>query len=230
MSSQLTCPNCGAPIPPERINVLEMAAACPDCAHVFRFASSLPEMVPQVPKPELPIALPDRFQVQRELSTLYLAVPWRAVRSKWFITMFAILWNLFLTPFILTAISGNTQVALFISLHFAVAVALTVYVLALWINSTKIRVDNKGIDVRHTPVPIPFTPNHFIPAQDIAQFYVEEYVPSRTNGRPDITFALRVKTISGKDLRLVPGFTDASGALYLEQEIEKFLKIEDQPI
>jgi len=55
-------------------------------------------------------------------------------------------------------------------------------------------------------------------------------VPSRTNRRPDITFALRVKTKNGKDLRLVPGFTNASGALYLEQEIEKFLKIEDEPV
>jgi hypothetical protein len=230
MSKELTCPNCSTAIPPDRINVQEMVAACPTCAHVFRFASLLSEALPQVPKPAAPLALPTGIEVQRELSTLQLSIAWRAVRSKWFMTIFAILWDLFLIPFIVTAVSGNTEVALFISLHFAVAVGITFYVIALWVNSTKIRVDGSGIDVRHTPIPVPFTPRHFIPAQDIAQFYVEEYVLSRTNGRPDITFALRIKTKNGKDLRLVPGFTDVSGALYLEQEIEKFLKIEDQPI
>lgn len=230
MTGKLTCPNCSTPIPPDRINVQEMAAACPACAHVFRFASMLPETLPQVPKPALPLVLPNGFEVHRELSSLQLSVAWRAVRSKWFMTLFAVLWDLFLIPFIISAISGNTEVAIFISLHFAVAVGITIYVLALWINSTKIRVDGSGIDVRHTPIPVPFTPRHFIPAQDIEQFYVEEYVPSRTNGRPDFTFALRVKTKNGKDVRLVPGFTDASGALYLEQEIEKFLKIEDRTV
>jgi hypothetical protein len=230
MSRQLTCPNCSTTIPPDRINVQEMAAVCPACAHVFRFASLLSEVLPQVPKPEAPLALPSGFGVRKELSTLQLVIPWRVVRNKWFMTIFAVLWDFFLIPFIKAAVSGNTQVALFISLHLAVAVGMTLYVLALWINSTKIRVDTTGINVRHTPVPVPFTPNHFIPVQDIAQFYVEEYVPSRTNRRPDITFALRVKTKNGKDLRLVPGFTNASGALYLEQEIEKFLKIEDEPV
>ena len=207
-----------------------MAAACPECAHVFRFASLLSEALPQVPKPEQPIALPDGIKVHRELSALHLEIAWRAVRSKWFMTIFAILWDLFLIPFIVSAIGGNTEVALFISLHFAVAVGITFYVLALWINSTKIQVDTGGIKVRHTPIPVPFTPGHSIPAAEIAQFYVEEYVPSRTNGRPDITFALRCKTSNGKDIRLVPGFTDASGALYLEQEIEKFLKIADRAV
>ena len=208
----------------------EMAAACPTCAHVFRFASLLTEALPQVPKPEQPIALPNGIKVRKELSALHLDIAWRAVRSKWFMTIFAVLWDLFLIPFILSAIGGNTEVALFISLHFAVAVGITFYVLALWINSTKIRVDKSGIQVLHTPIPVPFTPRHFIPADEISQFYVEEYVPSRTNGRPDITFALRCKTKNAKDIRLVPGFTDPSGALYLEQEIEKFLKITDKPV
>lgn len=230
MSKELTCPNCSTAIPPDRINIQELVAACPTCAHVFSFAPLLSEALPQVPKPEGPIALPKDFEVRRELSTLYISIPWRSVRNKWFMTIFAVLWDLFMVPFIALALSGNTEVALFISLHFAVAVGITFYVLALWINSTKIRVDNSGIQVWHTPIPVPFTPRHFIPADEITQFYVEEYVPSRTNGRPDITFALRCKTKNGKDIRLVPGFTDPSGALYLEQEIEKFLKIADRPV
>ena len=228
MSKELTCPNCSTAIPPDRINVQELVAACPACAHVFSFASLLSKALPQVPKPEGAIALPKDFEVRKELSSLYISIPWRSVRNKWFMTIFAALWDLFLIPFIITALSGDTEVALFISLHFAVAVGITFYVLALWINSTKIRVDDTGIDVRHTPIPVPFTPRHAISTGDVDQFYVEEYVPSRTNGRPDITFALRVKTKGGKDVRLVPGFTDPSGALYLEQEIEKFLKIADR--
>jgi hypothetical protein len=230
MSEQLACPNCSAAIPPERINMQEMAAACPECAHVFRFASLLPEALPQIAKPKLPVTLPKGFEVRRELSALYVEIPWRAVRRKWFITIFAILWGLFMIPFVAMAVSENSGIGALISLHLAAAVGLTFYVLALWLNTTKIRADNVGVEIRNTPIPIPFMPRRLaIPATQISQLYVEEYVASYSNRRPNIAFALRCKLKNGKHIQLVPGFTDASGALYLEQEIEKFLKITDRP-
>lgn len=230
MAQQLLCPNCSAPIPAENVNISTMAAVCPQCAHVFAFTTLLNPSIQQIRMPDKEIQLPKGFVIRRGISDLLIDVKWKNTRRKGFFTFFTILWNAMLLPFIFTVIATREiEIALFMSVHVAVGAGLLFYTLALWLNTTLITVDKRGIDVRHIPIPVPFTPKRYVEAKNIEQLYVEEYVPSKTNGQPDITFGLRCKTKDGQDFRLVPGFQNANQPLYLEREIEKFLAIEDRP-
>jgi hypothetical protein len=232
MSQQLNCPNCGQLIEAESINLENLVAVCAACNHVFNFAELVQPATPQIRSDGVHIELPRGFEVRRGMNELLIDVKWRNTRGgKGFFTLFAIVWNLFLIPFVTMAIStGELQILLFLSLHLIVGISFLIYTLGLWLNTTLITVSRKGIDVRHQPIPIPFNPKRQLTASDIQQLYVEEYVPSKTNGRPDITYAVRYKTQQGEDERLVKGFRNANHALYIEQEVEKFLGIKDKPV
>ncbi|MBK6947969.1 MAG: hypothetical protein IPH16_07860 [Haliscomenobacter sp.] len=232
MSQHLNCPNCGQLIEAEHINIENMAAVCSACNHVFNFAELVQPSTPQIRADGVQLELPKGFEVRRGMDELLIDVKWRNTRGgKGFFTVFALFWNLFLIPFVVMAISsGELKILLFLSLHLIVGISFLIYTLGLWLNTTLITVSRKGIDVRHQPIPIPFNPKRQLIASDIQQLYVEEYVPSKTNGRPDITYAVRYKTHKGEDERLVKGFRSANQALYIEREVEKFLGIDDKPV
>ena len=231
MSQQINCPNCNEVVPAENLNLTNMVGKCHSCDHVFSIADVVGSSTQQVRRGDENLGLPAGIELQRGLSYLEFTILWRKTRRKGFFTLFAVMWNLLLLPFIIAVISTNDwKLALFISLHLLVGVSFFFYTLALWINRTTIHVSKGGIEVKHGPVPIPFTPNHSVAASELKQLYVEEYVPSKTNGRPDITFGVRMRAHDGTDVRLVPGFQNPDHALYIEQEIEKFLTIEDEPV
>lgn len=253
MSNQVTCISCGAAIPAEDVNLDNMVAKCRQCNAVFSFMPSKPDgsgsgfeaaykaamgeinfqgsSSLQRPTDGSRVEMPKGVIVERDFSELRFLIPWRSTRRWGFFLIFTIVWNAILTPFIIIGVStGEWKILLFASLHIIVGVSFLLYTLGLLLNTTRIIVTSQGIEIKNGPVPIPFNPNRFMATSEIEQLFVEEYVPSKTNGRPDYTYAVTALTKVSDRQRLVGGFSKPGYALYLEQEMETFLNIKDKPV
>ncbi len=253
MSHQLTCASCGRMIQAEDVNLSTSMAKCRNCNAVFSFMpgqdlsklealrQNLDRMLEdanksdsrefQRPSDGRSIAIPSGVFVERHLGELRFIIPWRNTRRWGFFLVFAIFWNAIVFPFVAIGIAtGEWMILLFTSLHLMVGLSILYYTMGLMLNKTEILVSNMGVDIKNGPIPIPYNPNRFMSRRDIEQLFVEEYVPSKTNDRPDYTYAVTALTTSAERLRLVGGFTQPGHAMYLEQEIENFLNIEDRPM
>ncbi|MDX2071762.1 MAG: hypothetical protein SFV55_25240 [Haliscomenobacter sp.] len=253
MSNQLSCIACGQLILAEDVNLQNMVAKCRNCNAVFSFAPanadasnlSILETVHELmreanrqqsstfarPNDGRRIEMPKGVITERDFGELRFIIPWRNTRRWGFFLLFTIVWNAILTPFIVMGVAtGEWRILLFASLHILVGVSFLMYTLGLMLNKTSIVVTSQGVDIKNGPIPIPFNPNRFMAVRDIEQLFVEEYVPSKTNGRPDYTYAVTALTTSAERQRLVGGFSQPGHALYLEQEIETFLNIKDKPV
>ncbi|WP_373548238.1 hypothetical protein [Haliscomenobacter sp.] len=253
MSNQLSCVTCGQLILAENVNLQNMVAKCRNCNAVFSFVpanadsskSSILETVQalmkeanrgeggtlQRPSDGRKIEMPRGVITERDFGELRFIIPWRNTRRWGFFLLFTIVWNAILTPFVVVGVAtGEWIILLVTSLHLIVGVSFLLYTLGLLFNKTSIVVTSQGVDIKNGPIPIPFNPNRFMAVRDIEQLFVEEYVPSKTNGQPDYTYAVTALTTSAERQRLVGGFSQSGHALYLEQEIETFLGIENRAV
>jgi len=126
-------------------------------------------------------------------------------------------------------VTGAIFSVLPMALHLAVGLGLAYYVLSMFVNKTDIYVTDKDITISSTPLKNPFTKDEVIPTKNIKQLYVTRYVSSTTNGVPNYAYALYAITNSNKRVPLIKGMNKET-QLYLEQEIENFLDIEDERV
>lgn len=226
MSTQLSCPNCQAFVLAENINIESLVAKCGNCNHVFSFEKEVPQ--PAYQKPE--VYLPPGIEAFSLMSELNLEIDWRQSRSS-FLTFFTILWNALLLPFVAVAIStGEYETFLFISLHLLVGVSLIYYTLTVFLNTTYVTVDHYNLHIEHRPLRLPFYPDRHIPVTDLSQLHVEKYVSSKTNNRPNYAYAVTATFDNDEQIRIIKGLKKMDQARYVEQEVERFLKIEDAPM
>ena len=69
-----------------------------------------------------------------------------------------------------------------------------------------------------------------ISAMDLDQLFISKYVSSKTNNRPNYAFSVVARLRTGSEITLVKGLRQPEQATYVEQQIEKFLQIEDRPM
>jgi len=98
------------------------------------------------------------------------------------------------------------------------------------LNHTDIYVTDSEISISNNkPIKNPFLKDRVIPSKDIKQLYVSRYVSSRTNGVPNYAYALYAITKNGRRQLLLRGMNKET-QLYIEQEIEQFLDIDDERV
>lgn len=228
MAQQLQCPRCATPVPAADINIDSLIGKCTACHAIFEVDEQLE--LQSAPRERPQIDLPKGFEIQEGVSELDIRISWRKTRMVWFFVLFSAVWNGITFIFVGVAITTNNLImALAISIHFIVGVSFLLYTIALLVNSTHIYVNPHRLLVKHGPLPVPFHPTRDIPRAKLQQLYIEEYVASRTNGRPNMAYRLRaIITGTDKNPKLVKGLRKPEQALYLEHEIEKFLNIEDR--
>lgn len=234
MVQQLRCPKCATPIPAEDINIDSLIGKCRNCHAIFEVDEEMDRQHQDSEREEERpnIDLPRGFEVQQGVSTLDIRINWRKTRMIWFYVLFSLFWNGVTFVFVGIAISANSlPIALAISVHFMIGIAFLLYTISLLINTTHIHVSTHGLRIKHGPMPVPFHPKRNIPRTQLEQLYVEEYVASRTNGRPNMAFRLRA-VVAGQDKRpqLMRGLKKPEQALYLEHEIEKFMGIRNRRV
>jgi predicted Zn finger-like uncharacterized protein len=225
--AHLQCPSCDADIRSDDINIDRALAKCSSCHAVFSIEEGLPVSARR--KPE--VLLPNEMEVLKLRSELEILVKWRKTSSIGFLMFFTIFWNAILLPFAIGAImSGEFGLLLGLSAHLTVGICLAYFVLTSLINTSYITVNEYRLHIEHKPLPLPFYPDRDIPIQDIDQVFIEKYVASKTNGRPNYAYAVVVELKDRKRVKVIKGLHHPNQALYIEQEIEAFLEIPDRAV
>lgn len=227
MQLQLACPNCATSIKAEHINITDLVAKCHHCNSVFSFSN---DIQPAARRHRTEIMLPTGFETFHTLSTLDIEFNWRqSAKGLGFFIFFALFWNGILSIFVVLAlVTGAYEILLFASIHLLIGIALIYYILTVILNKTHIIVSRNKILVEHRPLRLPFYPNRILTATEVDQLFIKRYASSRTNGQPNYAFSVEARLRTGSDLTLVKGLRQPEQATYIEQQIEKFLHIDDR--
>ena len=174
------------------------------------------------------IGLPEKMSFTNHGTYIEFVRKWFGSKFV-FLTGFVFIWNGFLYAFYGEIAGDNAElfVYLFPLIHVGVGLGLTYYVIAGWLNRTYVFADKQRIEVRHRP--IPWIGARKIEALDLKQLYVKEKV-SRSNNSSSHSYEVRAVTNSGKNIKILGGLEDQEQALFIEQEIEKHLKIKNAPV
>ena len=223
---ELNCPNCAATINSDQININQLIAKCDSCHHVFRFDN----MVPAKSEPEpMPVPQPQNVRVNNDLRTL--TFEWRWFGSDLiFLIIFTIFWNGFILSFLppnISALREGNILALSPVLmlpHTWIGLFLLYYVLARIINKTQIILDDHELKVKQGP--LPWLGNRTVRRNDIAQFYVNMFRSNK--GRR--SYQLNAVLTNGKQQKILSKRSDSSIPLYVAQELESFMGIENRPV
>jgi hypothetical protein len=174
------------------------------------------------------IGLPQGIRVEQDGATMEIVRRWFGWATV-ALTAFIVLWDAFLVFWYTIALSLGAPAIMiwFPALHVAVGLGMTYTAVAGWVNRTVIRVGTGVVSVRHGP--LPWFGNADLDSVDIKQLYCKEKV-TRSRSGTSLTYEVRVITRDDRNVRLVGGLPGSEQAIYLEQAIEKYLGIVDQPV
>ena len=245
---QLKCGQCGAPFRAADLHLDRGIAVCSACGGVQRLpgpiisAAPNDSETPAARKPQGDVPVPERFTVENDGQEL-------TIRQRWFqwgllfLLFFAIAWDSFLVGWywMLTSgpcggndgMPGPFKLIFFVFpiAHVAVGVGLTYFVLAGFLNSTVIRVADGMLSVRHGP--LPWRGNLDLPTDGIEQIYCQNKLRTNRddNGHTSTSMSYEVHAVvAGQKRKLLGGLHEADHALFVEQTLERFLKIEDRAV
>ncbi len=221
---QINCPQCKTEALATNINLDKMVSKCHNCNSVYNFEEEL--SIP--PRKRREVFLPEGMEILKLGEELSIEVKWRKTASS-FLLLFTIIWNTFLIPFVLGAVlSGELMILAAISVHLAVGIGLAYYTLTTLLNTSYLIADPSNLIVEHRPLKLPFYPDRAIPTHEVDQIFVKKYSSGKTNGNAVWAYAVEAKLTNGENVNLIKGVKNGNHALFVEQEIEKHLKIKDK--
>lgn len=223
---KLNCPECAAEIPSNNINLDRMVAKCRECNAVFGFGDQL-DSSEQQSLTRMPVPRPANLQIEHDGAYLRFTRRWFSVVYI-MLGIFALFWNGFMAVwFGIAIISRIWPIAIFGTLHATIGLVIAYIAVAGLVNSTLIRVGMGEIEVSHSP--LPWFGKRRIETAGIAQLYSKE-VSSRSRQRTTLSYEVHLATQDGCQIKLLAGLDGSEQALYLEQEIERYLGLKDQAV
>lgn len=231
LSTHLDCTNCGTPIKFENVNMDKTMAKCHNCEHVFPFEDEVKDKRKARRRAE--IFQPEGIEMFRLRSELNIDYKWRkTVGSNYFMLFFTLMWNAMILPAAFAAVtSGEFMALIFMSVHIAVGVYLLLGQISKLINSTSINVDENYLTIENKPISNPLYPSQKIPVDNIDQLYVRKRKTGSTNGVANYGYAvILIEKRTRREIPLITGMKNSDKALFIEQEIEYFLDIDDRRV
>ena len=228
---QIKCAKCGSLLRAEDVNLDALLGKCRACNEVFSIADQAPFTPLMARKLKTDVAMPSKFRVEGDVSGLTISYRW-FTPAAFFLLFFCIGWDSFLVFWYAMALGHGAGPMQWIAIvfpiaHVAVGVGLSWLVLAMFLNTTTIRVNYEQLTIRSGPVP--FFGNKRLAAADIQQLYCDESV-TRNENTTSRQFLVNVRTIDGRKIKLITGLNERDQALFIEQQIERFLDIKDEPM
>ncbi|MEM7168264.1 MAG: hypothetical protein AAF581_22650 [Planctomycetota bacterium] len=232
---ELKCRNCGGQLRREDTSVKLEFVRCAHCEALFAID---PEPEPGKKgkkgarrdrsfktKPVVP--MPRGFMVHRGQDRLKITRRWFGPRVI-FLVAVTVLWTGFGLVWNGGALArGEWVFSLAGAAYVAVGLGLAYFSLAGIFNTTEIVVANGRIGVRHGP--IPWLGNISLRAAKPKQLYAKRKLRRHQHGA-DESFEIYVITTSGRHTRILRGLPTIKQAVFIEQQIEGFLDIEDRPV
>lgn len=230
----LTCPYCNSPIPAENIQLNPLVAKCKSCRAIF---GNLPpaEAPPVTPTysseadgERLTIPLPKSFSVTHKAGELVIEYPWLqgdVIPSA----IFAVIWNVIMLIWVLDTIRNERWGLLALVSFFVVMSPVLLYVtVAGVINMSTLRVAAGELIRQHGPLPVgrPLR----LAASTIRQLFSREEVRHNKQMLAYRVYSVLVITTTDQYLTLVENLPAPEQALYIEQQIERALRIPDKAV
>ena len=231
LGAQLECPNCDSEIFSDDINIDKAIAKCHNCHTVFPFEEKVKDKRKARRRAE--IFQPEGIEMFRLRSELNIDYKWRNTQSSnYFMLFFTLVWNAMILPSAFSAVmSGQIGALLAMSIHIGVGVWLLLSQMSKFINSTYITVDEHFLTIENRPISSPWFKNQQIPVGDIEQLYVRKKRLGSNNGVGIYGYAvIMVDKKRRREIPLITGMKNQDKALFIEQEIEYFLDIEDKKV
>jgi hypothetical protein len=227
--TDLRCKNCGAPIAEDHIVSHLAMAKCSYCGTVFSIQGLPVHKGRKAPehfrRPE--VAMPKGFKVKNVGNTWQISWRW----FRWMhvgLAAWCVFWDGFLIVWYALSLGPRMwPMALCPTLHTIIGIATTYYTLAGFLNRTIVKIGNGRLEIWHYP--LPWWGEKRLRTSDVEQFYCKKNVSSSSDGT---TWSYEVYAMLHHGLRekLVTGLNEPEQALYIEQELERFLYIQDAPV
>ncbi len=232
--TELRCKACGARITGEDLDMSRGLARCSHCRAVFglsdRAHGERSGAAASFERTEVP--MPKGIDVSHVGAGLRITRRW----YHWILyplLLFCIVWNGFVINWHASTLStGLWFFSFFALLHTAVGIGLAYYVVAGFLNTTTLLVDKGVLQVRHRPVP--WWGNKKIQADNIDQIYCKEKKHQQQSGsgvsQTGSAYEVHAILRHGPKEKLVSGLMESEQALYIEQELERYLGITDRHV
>jgi hypothetical protein len=223
---QVYCPKCHVLIPVQDINLDSSTAKCVRCNEVFTY--ELPEVNRALAAKERITEPPKGFTALSSGSDFLLLKRWYSC-AVYPLLVFCIFWDGFLAVWYTAAFASGAPLAmkLFPILHLAVGVGLTYLVIAMFVNTTTIKIGSMEVSVSHGPLPWPG--NKKLLRGEIDQLFCEEKVHHGKNGTTT-TYDVQLIKKGGARITFMTGLQDTREARYIEQVVEERLHLKDRPV
>lgn len=174
------------------------------------------------------ILVPPNLDIKSSTDELTISYRWWSVQYI-FVAIFAFICNgyfiyvAFLDFILMVDVDWSASALVLLGLVAAY------YALAGFFNRTTVRVTANQLQVTHGP--LPYYGSIKLQTENIKQIYVAEILTRYDRRTKDYSWQLRVQLNNGaKDKTLIRGLDTPLNALYLEQEIEHYLGIEDRTV
>ena len=225
---ELECRNCGGKLSPDDISEKLNVVRCQHCQSIYTLTSKTAPSPPAAELHEKPtVEMPRGFTVMQGERELEVTYRWFSPVHL-FLLFFAVAWNAFLVGWHTMAFETESFFMSLISVvHTGVGVGLAYLVVCGFVNRTIILVRNGTLSVRHTPLPWPG--NTELEASSLKQLYAKEQVLQGKNGEHH-RYTLFAIDESGTRRRVLKKLTSVEQAVFLEQQIERFLQIQDRVV
>ncbi len=226
--NELMCRRCQAPLATNDFNWELGLATCAHCNTVFSIEGR-PGAALRSPATwqRPPVPIPAKFEITHPSNGLSISYRWFRL-SFVFLAVFSVFWNGFMLVWHgISLASGALFMSAFGLIHTAVGIGIGYYTIAGFLNHTKIAVERDVLHVRHGPMP--WFGNLDLLVGDLEQLYAKQVVKQNQNGS-STSYEVHAILRNGRQQKLISGLDEPEQALYLEQEIERYLGIEDRPV
>lgn len=220
---QVQCPNCGAKVSAENINIQKMTAVCTVCDTVFPF--ELPEAKTKTKWRD--VRQPDKLTL-RDAETLRMefATNFRLEKSQGFILgTFGGLGLILLSLLIIAeAKTPGPMPVVFLLM----AAALFYWSALTVLNKTHIEMDEDAITIERKPLPSLFDKRHDVPLDGVTAIKYEETAISKKEGYDTPRYRVWAETTAGISRTIVNDVTEEY-AVYIAQALQERLYIDSTP-
>ena len=216
----ITCKQCGTPITVQNIDDSPVLTACPECgALVWTGKQTGQGALTNLRWSEM--KLPTGVSVERSDEQLTLTRRWFHPNFIW-LGLFSMVW----LGVIFIGVADNWGPGIFCIPHTWIGLALLYYTLTKLVNATTISLTPNLLTIKHGPLPT--WGNKTLDPTQIKQLFAKKEVKRRR--KPTITYEVRLVPNKGRNQALVSNLDTPEQALFLEEEIERYLGIRDKPV
>jgi len=219
---QIKCKHCDAEIPAGNLDIKKTLAKCEVCGAEFDFSTQVGDQASGKRYFSEP---PEGIELKASSEDLVMEHRWVKI-SPWFPILFCIALDAYmLVGFVKVLFQGDFIMAAFDFVQLLVCLGVSYVLAGFFLNKTLIYISPQRIKIQH--VPVPWLGNKEVLPHEIDQLFVKKQVRNTQNGMI-VRFQLCYLDTRGREAQLLSRLRDHDHALYLEQEIESLLGIQDR--